>query len=66
MPVVTVDMLEAHSMDEKRQLIRDITDAFVKTGVSADDVNIIIRETPKSCWAISGQLCSDFKVPEGA
>ena len=66
MPVITVEMLEARSMDEKRQLTSDITAAFTKMGVSADDVNIIIRETPKSCWAVSGKLCTDFEVPQGA
>jgi 4-oxalocrotonate tautomerase len=66
MPVVTVDMWEGQTIEHRRQLAKDITDAFVKIGVPANAVNVIMRETPKSCWAVSGQLCSDFRIPEGA
>jgi len=66
MTVVTVEMWERVTMDQKRQLARDITDAFVKVGVAPEGVNIILRENPRSCWATGGQLCSDFRIPEGA
>ena len=66
MTVVTVEMWENVNTDQKRQLAKDITNAFVKQGVAAENVNIIMRENPKSCWAVSGKLCSDFKIPEGA
>ncbi|OGO31889.1 MAG: hypothetical protein A2Z29_02605 [Chloroflexi bacterium RBG_16_56_11] len=66
MPVVIVEMWEGRTIDERRQLARDLTDAFVKIGVPADAVNVIIKENPKSCWATGGQLCSDFRIPEGA
>jgi 4-oxalocrotonate tautomerase family enzyme len=66
MPVAILEMLEGHSVKEKRQLAADITAAFVKIGVPADSVQVIMRETPKSCWADSGKLCSDFETPPGA
>ncbi len=66
MTVVTVEMWENFTIDQRRQLAKEITDAFVKLGVAPDNVNIILRENPKSCWAVSGKLCSDFKIPEGA
>jgi phenylpyruvate tautomerase PptA (4-oxalocrotonate tautomerase family) len=66
MTVVTVEMWDNVGTDQKRQLAKDITNAFVKQGVAAENVNIIMRENPKSCWAVSGKLCSDFKIPEGA
>ncbi len=66
MTVVTVEMWENFSIDQKRQLAADITQAFVKQGVPAENVNIIMRENPRSCWAVKGKLCSDFKIPEGA
>jgi 4-oxalocrotonate tautomerase family enzyme len=66
MTVVTVEMWERYNTDQKRQLVKDITDAFVKLGSPAGEVNIILRENPKSCWAVSGKLCSDFRIPEGA
>ena len=66
MTVVTVEMWENFTIDQRRQLAKEITDAFVKLGVAPNNVNIILRENPKSCWAVSGKLCSDFKIPEGA
>ena len=64
--VVTVEMWDNYNMEQKRKLVKEITDAFVKQGTAAKDVNIILRENPLSCWAVNGKLCSDFKIPEGA
>jgi 4-oxalocrotonate tautomerase len=66
MPVVVVEMWEGRSTDEKRQLAKDLTDAFVKLGIPAAAVNVIMRDNPKSCWAVGGELCSDFEIPPGA
>ena len=66
MPVVTVEMLEGNTMDQKRQLVTGLTDAFVKIGVPAEEVRVILRENPKSCWADGGKICSDFEIPHGA
>ena len=66
MPVITVEMWEGQTIENRRQLAKDITDAFVKLGIAPENVNIIMRENPKSCWAVSGKLCSDFKIPQGA
>jgi 4-oxalocrotonate tautomerase family enzyme len=66
MPVVIVEMLDAQDMEQKKQLVKDLTHAFVKIGVPAESVNVILRENPKSCWAIAGKICSDFEVPQGA
>ncbi len=66
MPVVIVEMLEPGDIKQKRQLVKDLTSAFVKIGVPSESVNIIIRENPRSCWAIDGRICSDFEIPHGA
>jgi 4-oxalocrotonate tautomerase len=66
MPVVVVEMWEGRSTDEKRQLAKDLTDAFVKLGIPSEAVNVIMRDNPKSCWAVDGKLCSDFEIPPGA
>jgi len=66
MTIVTVEMWEQYTADQKRRLVKDITNAFVKAGTAAGEVNIILRENPKSCWAQGGRLCDDFKIPEGA
>jgi len=66
MTIVTVDMWEQYTADQKRRLVKDITNAFVKAGTAAGEVNIILRENPERCWAQGGRLCDDFKIPEGA
>lgn len=66
MTVVTVEMWENYTIDQKRQLVKDITDAFVKLSTDPGAVNVILRENPRSCWAVSGKLCSDFEIPQGA
>ena len=66
MPVVMVEMWEGRNIDEKKQLVKDLTDAFVKLGVPAQAVNVILRESPKTCWAQGGELCADFEIPPGA
>jgi phenylpyruvate tautomerase PptA (4-oxalocrotonate tautomerase family) len=64
-PHATVDHIGGLHI-KRRQLAKDITKAFTKPGISPDNINIIMRENPKSCWAVKGKLCSDFKIPEGA
>jgi 4-oxalocrotonate tautomerase len=59
MPVVIVEMWEGRTVEQKRQLARDITDSFVKLGVSAEAVQIILKDNPKSCWAQGGKLASE-------
>ncbi len=66
MPVVTVDMWEGRSHEQKKQLAKDITEAFVKIGMPASAVHIILNDHPKSCWAVGGELCADYQVPQGA
>jgi 4-oxalocrotonate tautomerase len=66
MPVVIVEMWEGRSEKQKKQLVRDLTDAFVKIGTPESAVQVILKESPKSCWAQSGKLCSDFEAPQGA
>ena len=66
MTIVTVELWEDYTLDQRRQLVKDITNAFVKLGIKAENVNILLKDNPKSCWAVKGKLCSDFKIPEGA
>ncbi len=59
MPVVTVEMWEGRTPDQKKQLARDLTEAFVKIGVPAEAVHIILKDNPKGNWAIGGKLASE-------
>ena len=47
MPVVIVEMQEGNTLEQKRQLAKNLTDAFVKIGIPESAVQVIMRETPK-------------------
>ncbi len=59
MPVITVEMWEGRTIDQKRTLTEGITEAFSKIGTTPDKVTIIFRESAKRNWAQGGKLASD-------
>ncbi len=59
MPVVTVEMWEGRTIEQKKQLAEGITSSFEKIGVSKEAVQIIIKDIPKHNWATGGKLASE-------
>ena len=59
MPVVTVEMWEGRTIEQKKQLAEGITSSFEKIGVPKEVVQIIIKDVPKYNWAIGGKLASE-------
>jgi len=59
MPVVTVEMWEGRTIDQKRQLAEGITSSFEKIGTPKEVVQIIIKDIPKHNWAKGGKLASE-------
>jgi 4-oxalocrotonate tautomerase len=60
MPEVYVHAIEGRSKDQKRALIKDITDAVVKNfGVTADAVLVEIVESSRDNKAKGGVLFSE-------
>jgi len=60
MPVVTIDMFEGRTIEQKKKLVEGITSAITTTlDVSPDAVQIIIRDIPKHNLAIGGKLASE-------
>ena len=60
MPEVYVYAVEGRSLDQKRGLVRDITEAVVRNfGVAPENVMVQIMETPKTSKAKGGVLFSD-------
>lgn len=57
MPLVIVKMLEGRSVEQKRRLVREITDVVVKyTGAPEDQVDVLIQDYPRENWAKAGVL----------
>jgi 4-oxalocrotonate tautomerase len=56
-PLVIVKMLEGRSVEQKRRLVREITDVVVKyTGAPEDQVDVLIEDYPRENWAKAGAL----------
>jgi 4-oxalocrotonate tautomerase len=59
MPEVVVYILEGRSLEQKRGLVKDITEAVVKNaGTTPDEVTVSLVETAKTSKAKGGVLFS--------
>jgi len=64
MPLVTIDIWEGRTVEQKRELAKAVTSAVAGAiGCPEGAVEIIIRDVPKINWATGGKLASD-KFPE--
>lgn len=60
MPLIIVKMLEGRSVEQKRRLVRELTDVVVKfTGTTEDQVDVIMEDYPRENWAKAGTLFYD-------
>lgn len=60
MPVITVDMWAGRSVEAKRALVKELTDAYVRvTGGNPESIYVVIRDVPKENWGVAGELSSD-------
>ncbi|KMY21057.1 2-hydroxymuconate tautomerase [Bacillus pumilus] len=61
MPIVTVQMLEGRTDEQKRALVEKVTDAVVETtGAGVEKVSVIIEEMKKEHYAVAGKRISDL------
>jgi 4-oxalocrotonate tautomerase len=61
MPEVVVYILEGRSLEQKRGLVKDITDAVVKNaGTTPDQVTVSLVETAKTSKAKGGVLFAEM------
>ena len=59
MPVIRVEMFK-RTQDQKRNLARELTEAFVKTcGGNKESIKILITEVNKNDWASGGVITAD-------
>ncbi len=62
MPVVTVQMWTGRTREQKRKLVRAITDAMVEhAGAKPTTLHVILQEVPKEDWALAGVLGDERK-----
>jgi 4-oxalocrotonate tautomerase len=54
-------MLTGRSRDQKRALVKELTDAFVRTcGGKPEGLQIVIQEVVKEDWGVGGALVVDM------
>ena len=58
MPVVTVEMWEGRTEEQKERLIKGIARVFEEIGVSPEWLTIIIHDIPKRNWGMRGEQAS--------
>jgi 4-oxalocrotonate tautomerase len=62
MPVVTVQMWTGRTKEQKRALVRAITEAMVQhAAAKPDNLHVIIQEVPKENWGLAGRLGDERK-----
>jgi len=55
MPVIEVHMWAGRSPEQKRSIIKGITDIFVKEGIPAEAVTVILHDVEKGNWGTAGK-----------
>ena len=60
MPTIRVEMFEGRTPEQKREFVKALTEATVKTlGTSPEAVDVILTDIRKSDWATGGVLWSE-------
>ena len=60
MPFVTVKMLEGRTADQKRELVKAITDAMASIcNAKPEGTMVVIEEVARDHWARGGTLLSE-------
>ncbi|QMU74437.1 4-oxalocrotonate tautomerase family protein [Streptacidiphilus sp. PB12-B1b] len=60
MPHITVQHLAGRSTEQKRELAREITDAYVRvTGIKPESVWVTFQDVPAEDWAVGGTPIAD-------
>ena len=61
MPIVTIELIEGRTVDQKREMAKKITDVIKEVAkVKEDAVEIIFHDMRKENFAKSGKLAMDI------
>ncbi|MEM2282025.1 MAG: 4-oxalocrotonate tautomerase DmpI [Candidatus Hadarchaeales archaeon] len=63
MPVVTIELWEGRTPEQKRELVRAVSSAISRVlGCPEEAVHVILHEVPKANWGIGGRLASELSA----
>lgn len=61
MPIITIDLIQGRSKEQKAKIVQEITDTLVRVaGAKAENVRIVISDHSKDDLAMGGKLLSDL------
>lgn len=64
MPIIRVEMFKGRTREQKRALVRELTEGFVRAcGGTPEAVTIVLADVDKEDWAAAGALMAD-KYPD--
>jgi 4-oxalocrotonate tautomerase len=64
MPIIRVEMFSGRSREQRRLLVRELTDTFLRVaGGRPESVTIILQDIDKEGWGGAGALMAD-KYPD--
>jgi 4-oxalocrotonate tautomerase len=56
MPIVHIELLEGRTQEQKNEMVKEVTEAIVKTtGANRDEVHIVINDMEKGNYAVGGK-----------
>jgi len=62
MPTIRVELMEGRTPEQKKNLVKALTEAVVETLDSKpDSVDVVLYDIKRSDWATGGQLWSEKK-----
>ena len=62
MPTIRVELMEGRTPEQKKNLVRALTEAVVETlGSKPDAVDVDLYDIKRSDWATGGELWSERK-----
>jgi 4-oxalocrotonate tautomerase len=60
MPVITIQMLEGRTLEQKREMTKIISEAVSQIAKTPlDGVHVIFEEVPRTSWGRGGVLFAD-------
>lgn len=63
MPIISVQMFEGRDSVKKQNLVRELTDAYVRScGGEKESVTVILNDVSKNDWAKGGKLFNEEKM----
>ncbi|WP_420549497.1 tautomerase family protein [Curvivirga sp.] len=64
MPIIRVEMFKGRNREQKRELVKELTETFVRVaGGNKEGVTVLLSDVDKEDWGVRGELCCDL-VPD--